>query len=61
MDGRYLVLGLALLLASLAVYGLGWSRSLWAWGLPFALMLLFLSAIGESPTARVKHLVPGRE
>lgn len=61
MDGRYLVLGLTLLLASVGAHALNWSQSVWVWGIPFALILLFLAALGESPTGRVKHLIPDRD
>lgn len=49
MDGRFLVLGSVLLGASLGVHAAGWSQSLWAWGIPFALILLFLALVGQGP------------
>jgi len=53
VDGRFLVLGFVLLGASLGVHGAGWSRSLWAWGVPFALILLFLALVGKGPGGAV--------
>ena len=58
MDRRFLFLGLLLLAASGAVHGAGWSRSLWAWGIPFALMLLFLGIVGRDPDEHLAHLKP---
>jgi len=61
MDGRFLLLGLLLLAATLGARALGWSQTLWVWAIPFVLILLFLAAIGESPTAQVKRFFPDRE
>lgn len=55
VDGRFLFLGAALLVASLGVHAAGYSNSLWAWGIPFAAMLLFLGLVGQGPGAGLAH------
>jgi hypothetical protein len=58
MDERYLLAGVGLLFLSMGVYGAGFSHSLWAWGIPFAFMLLFLGLLGSSPRNRWREFVP---
>lgn len=55
MDGRFILLGAGLLVASFGVHAAGYSNSLWAWGIPFALMLLFLGLVGQGPGAGLSH------
>lgn len=60
VDGRFFVAGIALTALCFGVNGAGYSRSLWAWGLPFAIMLLFLGVVGKSPAQRWKQWMPDR-
>jgi hypothetical protein len=55
MDGRFLALGVGLVAASGGVYWAGWSHSSWVWGIPFAVILLFLGLVGQSPGAEASH------
>lgn len=60
VDGRFFVAGIVLAALCFGVNAVGYSRSLWAWGIPFAIMLLFLGVVGESPAHRWKHLMSDR-
>ncbi len=57
VDERLLLAGAVLAAASFGVHWAGWSASLWAWGIPFALILLFLGVVGEAPGAHTAHLL----
>lgn len=55
MDTRYALAALVLVAAAAAwQYGLGTHAAL-AWSLPFAVMLLFLAALGNSPAREAVH------
>jgi len=60
VDGRYFLAGIALAILCLGVHAAGLSASLWPWGIPFAIMLLFLGVVGQSPAQRWKHWMPDR-
>ena len=58
MDGRFLVLGTLLLAGSAAGSYADGARSPWVWAAPFALVVLFLAAVGKGPGAMARDLQP---
>lgn len=57
MDGRYLVAAVVLVAAAAAWQALLHTHSSFAWSLPFAVILLFLAAVGDSPAKRAVHWI----
>jgi hypothetical protein len=55
VDGRYLVAALVLVAAGAAWQALLHTHSAFAWTLPFAVILVFLGILGDSPGKRAIH------